>query len=139
MANGVFAATAVPAALGVTALDDVAAGTALGLFVASLGVWVYAFGLGIARSARGEDVVVANLFLLQGSAPTRVRAHLLGSLGISVAIAAVTASTDPFGVLVPMLPLALAGHWAARHGAFPPRRARSGTTAERRARGRAGQ
>jgi hypothetical protein len=147
-ANALFAATALPVALGVTALDDLAAATALGLFVVSLGVWLAAFGLGIARSARGDDVVVASLFFLQGSAPKLVRVHLFGSVGVSVVIAAATAATDPFGVLVPMLPLALAGLWGARHGVFPPRPARPGrpggpdarsARAERRARGRAGE
>ena len=36
-------------------------------------------------------------------------------------IAAGTAAWEPFGVLVPMLPIGLAGIWAARHGTFPPR------------------
>ena len=36
-------------------------------------------------------------------------------------ITAVTASADPFGVLVPMLPLGLVGLWGARHGEFRPR------------------
>ncbi|MCZ7526235.1 MAG: hypothetical protein M5U14_07575 [Acidimicrobiia bacterium] len=119
--NVAFAVTAVPAALGVDAVDDAAVAVALGLFAVSLVVWLWAFGLAVVRSARGDDIVVANLFLLQGSAPRPVQWHLLGSVGVSVVLAVATAAADPFGVLVPMLPLGLAGLWSARHGRFPPR------------------
>lgn len=121
-ADGLFAATAVPAALGVNALDGVAVGVAVGLFAVSIPVWVYAFGLAVARTTRGDDVVVASLFFLQGSAPRRVQLELLGALGACVVIAAATAVANPFGVLVPMLPLGLTGLWGARHGTYPPRR-----------------
>jgi hypothetical protein len=40
---------------------------------------------------------------------------------VCLAIAAGTAAWEPFGVLVPMLPVGLAGVWAARYGTFPPR------------------
>jgi hypothetical protein len=38
-----------------------------------------------------------------------------------VAVTAGTVAWEPFGVLVPMLPISLAGVWAARYGTFPPR------------------
>ena len=38
-----------------------------------------------------------------------------------LAITVGTAAWEPFGVLVPMLPLGLAGVWAARYGTFPRR------------------
>lgn len=132
-----FAVTAIPAALGADSLNDIAVGVALVSFAVSLVVWLYAFGVGIARSGRGDNVAVSNLFFLQGSAPRVVQWHLLGSLGVSLAIAAATAAHNPFGVLVPMLPLAFAGLWAARHGTFPPRGANV-TAGERRTSGRAG-
>ena len=125
-----FAVTAIPVALGVTALEPVSVIVALALFLVSLGVWTYAFGLGLVRSARGDDVSVANLFLLQGSAPSVVKKHLFGALGVSVVVAAATGFRAPAGFLVPMLPLGLAGMWAARHGTFPARE----TTAPRPAR-----
>lgn len=128
--DALFAATAIPVALGVTALEPASVAVALSLFLASLGVWTYAFGLGLVRSARGDDVAVANLFLLQGSAPTVVKRHLFGALGLSVVIALATGFRAPAGFLVPMLPLGLAGMWAARHGTFPAR----GSTAPRPAR-----
>jgi hypothetical protein len=121
-ANGLFAATAVPVALGVEGFDGSAVGVAVGLFAVSIPVWVYGFGLAVARTARGDDVVVASLFFLQGSAPRRVQLELLGALGACVVIAAATAVANPFGVLVPMLPLGLTGLWGARHGTYPPRR-----------------
>jgi hypothetical protein len=121
-ADALFAATAVPAAVGVDALDGMAVGVAVGLFAVSIPVWVYAFGLAVARTARGDDVVVASLFFLQGSAPRRIQLELLGALGACVVVAAATAAANPFGVLVPMLPVGLTGLWGARHGTYPPRR-----------------
>jgi hypothetical protein len=122
VADVVFAAVAIPAALGVDALDTAAIAVALGLFAVSLPVWTWAFGTAVVRSTQGDDVVVANLFGTVGGAPRDVRWHLFGSLGVCVAIAAGTAIADPFGVLVPMLPLGFVGLWAARYGTFPPRR-----------------
>lgn len=119
--NLVFAVTAIPAAIGVEAFDTPAGGTALALFVLSIPVWTWAFGLAVVRSARGDDIVVANMFVTVGDAPREVRLHLFGALAVCVGIAAGTAVADPFGVLVPMLPLGLVGLWAARHGTFPPR------------------
>ena len=120
-ANALFALTAVPVAAGADGLIGVAIGAALILFLIAIGTFVYAFGVAMARSAHGDDVAVANLFFLQGSAPAPVkRAFLLVFLG-SLAITAGTAAGEPFGVLVPMLPIGLAGVWAARYGTFPPR------------------
>ena len=121
--NVIFAVTAIPVAAGVDALDGVAVGVALALFAVSLGVWVYAFAIAVARSAQGDDVVVANLFLMQGPAPRNVRWHLFGSFAVCLVITAATAVGDPFGVLVPMLPLGFVGLWGARHGTFPARKA----------------
>lgn len=119
----VFAGTAVPAALGVDALGVAALVTSLALFLVSLVVWGWALLVAMARTTQGDDVAVAGLFFLQGSAPPPVRWHLLGSVGVSVVLALATAATDPFGLLVPMLPVGLAGLWGARHGEYPPRAA----------------
>jgi hypothetical protein len=100
-----------------------ATATGLTLFLASLPVWCYALGKAIARSARGDEITVSSLFFLSESAPPRVRRHLLGATAVSVGIAAIMATANPFAVLVPMLPLGLAGLWGARHGTFPPRTA----------------
>lgn len=132
-ANAWFAVTTVPAAvLGKDAVSAVAIGTALVLFLLAIGAFVYAFGVGIGRSARGDDVAVANLFFLQGSAPRRVQRAFLAQFAVCLVIAAATAAWEPFGVLVPMLPIGLAGVWAARHGTFPPRPGRSASAARNR-------
>jgi hypothetical protein len=133
-----FAATAFPAAFGVEAFSAAAIGVALGLFAISLVVWGWAFAVALARTTRGDDVVVGSMFLLQGPVPTRVRLHLFGSLAVCLVVTAVTAAGEPFGVLVPMLPLGLAGLWGARYGTFPPRRAPGAATGGRSS-GRAGQ
>jgi len=122
--TGLFAVVAIPAALGVDALSGPTLVVEVTLFGASLVVWGWAFATAVVRSAQGDDIVVANLFGSVGGAPTVVRWHLFGSLAACVLVAAGTAAADPFGVLVPMLPLGLIGLWAARHGAFP---ARAGT------------
>jgi hypothetical protein len=120
--TGVFAAVAVPVALGASGLEAVAIGVSLVWFAASLVVWAYAFGLAVVRSSRGDDITVPSLFFLSsGAAPAGVRRHLLGSLALSVAVAVATVKANPFSALVPMLALGLAGLWAARHGTFPPR------------------
>jgi hypothetical protein len=137
--NALFAATAIPAAFGVEAFDAPAIGVALGLFAISLVVWCWAFAVALARTTRGDDVVVGSMFLLQGPVPARVRLHLFGSLGVCLAVTAATAAAEPFGVLVPMLPLGLAGLWGARYGTYPPRRAARAATGGRRSSGRTGQ
>ena len=141
--DALFAATAIPAALGVGAFDVAAIAVALGLFAISLGVWCWAFAIALARTTRGDDVVVASMFLIQGPAPKRVRVQLFGSLVVCVAVTAVTAAAQPFGTRVPMHPHGLIGQWGATKGVFPPRRmpgaAPGDATGERRSSGRAGQ
>jgi hypothetical protein len=91
------------------------------LFLISLPIWLYGFGLAVVRSARGDEIGVASLFFLAGSAPSDVRRWLFGALGLSLVVAFATAWANAFAVLEPMLPLALVGLWGARHGTFPPR------------------
>jgi len=122
IANAFFALSAVPAAI---TSDDtlvaVAIGTAAVLFFVAIGAFVYAFALAVARTTRGDNVAVANLFFLQGSAPGAVQRRFLALFLVCLLIAAGTAAWEPFGVLVPMLPVGLAGVWAARYGTFPRR------------------
>jgi len=142
--TALFSAITIPVALGASALEDVAIAVSLTLFAVSLGIWVYAFGLAVVRSSRGDDITVPSLFFLSaGAAPAIVRRHLLGSLSVAVVVAVVTVKANPFSALVPMLALGLAGLWAARHGTFPPRanpvgRARP-APAPRRSDGRSGK
>jgi hypothetical protein len=117
--------TAVGAAAASSALDLPALISALVLFFAGTVAFVFAYFVAVGRS-RHDEIAVASLYLLSGSAPRRVRRHLLGSLAAEVAIALATAAVRPFttlafGVLAPMFGLAVAGLWAARYGTFPPR------------------
>jgi hypothetical protein len=118
--NLIFALTALPAVF-VDSLEPVAVVVSLALFAVSLGVWVWAFGVAVVRSSQGDDIVVGNLFLFEGDAPKAVRRQLFGSVGVCLVITAVSASANPFGVLVPMLPIGFVGLWGARHGVFRPR------------------
>ena len=111
-------------AAGLDAIGPAVTGGSFVLFAIAIGVWVWAFGLALVRSTRGDDIAVSNLFFLSGSAPAPVRRHLLGAVAVSVVVAAATSFANPMTVLVPMLPLGLAGLWGARHGTFPPRPAR---------------
>jgi len=124
VSDAVFAATAIPVALGVSALKPVALGVALAMFVLGIVVWAWAFLVAIVRNADGDDIVVSSMFLVQGPVPRRVRAQLFWALGLAVAIAVGTGTADAFGILMPMLPLGLIGLWGAKHGTFPPRRDR---------------
>ncbi len=117
-----FAIVTIPDALGVDALDTVAALVSLVLFLVSLPIWLYAFGLVLVRSTRGDDIAVGSWVFLTPSAPRDVRRHLLGATGVCVVLAIATAWGNPFSVLVPMLSLGLAALWGARHGVYPARR-----------------
>ncbi len=91
------------------------------LFLVSLPIWFYAFGLAIVRSARGDDVSIGSLFFLHSSAPSDVRRWMVVAFVASLVVAAATAYANPFAVLEPVLPLALMGLWSARYGEFPAR------------------
>jgi hypothetical protein len=121
VAVGLFAVTIVPDALGLSAMDGVGVAVTLTLFLAALVIWSYAFGVGVVRSARGEDVGVANLFFLQGSAPRDVRRQLFAALGVSVVLACATVWANAFAALEPIFPLALISLWGARYGTFSAR------------------
>jgi hypothetical protein len=117
-----FALVTIPDALGVDALDTVAAGVSLSLFLASLPMWIYAFGLVLVRSTRGDDIAVGSWVFLVPSAPRDVRRHLLGATVVCIVVALATAWGNPFSVLVPMLSLGFAALWGARHGVYPARK-----------------
>jgi hypothetical protein len=119
--NAAFVLTAVPAAAGVDAFEGVAIVVALVLFAVGMGAFVYSFVVAAARSANGDNVAVANLYFLQGSAPRGVQRQFLAMFSVCLLVAMGTVVWAPFGFLVPMLPLGLAGVWAARYGTFPPR------------------
>lgn len=123
LTTGIFAVTAVADRVGIEALEPVATVTALAFFGVGLVVWFVAFARAVGRS-RTEDITLGGLFFLIGTAPRPIRLQLMGSLVVAVAAAGATAAAAPFGVLEPVLPLALAGLWGARHGSFAPRKRR---------------
>jgi hypothetical protein len=116
-----FTAVAVPNALGLHALDTATTLVAVTMFGAAIVLWLYAFGLAVVRSGRGDDIVVSSWVFLTGSAPSDVRRQLLGAAAASTVVGIATAFANPFAVLVPMLHLGFAALWGARHGTFPPR------------------
>ena len=118
----VFAVIAIADAAGLHALNTTATIVSVVLFLASLPIWLYAFGLALVRSARGDDIAVGSWVFLTPSAPKDVRRHLLGATGVCVVVALATAWANPFSVLVPMLQLGFAALWGARHGVYPARR-----------------
>ena len=73
-----------------------------------------------------------------GTAPARVKWHLIGSFAAQVVVGVATASARPFttlafGILVPVHALAHTGLWAARYGRFGPRRTPNGPRIEQNA------
>jgi hypothetical protein len=119
--TAVFAVTAFGDRAGAEVFELPATVVGVGLFGAGIVVWIVAFVRAVNRS-RYEEITLTGLFFLQGSAPRVIQMHLLGALAASIAVAAVTAVEDPFAVLQPVFPLALAGLWGSRFGNFPPRR-----------------
>ncbi len=122
MTLAIFSIVAIADAAGLHALNTPATVVSVSLFLVSLPIWIYAFGLALVRSARGDDIAVASWVFLTPSAPKEIRRQLLGSTGICIVVALATAWANPFSVLVPMLPLGFAALWGARHGVYPARR-----------------
>lgn len=85
-----------------------------------------AFTVGFLRAAgrsRTEDVDIAGVVYLTGSAPRPVRRLLLGLWFVQIGVAAATVFTvaPPFGVMAPVWGIGLITAWGARYGAFPPK------------------
>ena len=127
--TAVFAVTATLAAIDPsTLLRAVAVTVALVAFALGMIVFLVAYFRAIGRS-RYEVISVVGVYLFVGGvAPAAVRRSLLGALAVQIVVALTTASVRPytslaFGVLVPLLGVALCGLWSARHGNFPARSA----------------
>jgi len=124
--TAVFAATAVAAAVAPGTFKPPALITAIVLFAAGCGIFLWALVLVAARS-RTDQMEQAQIWFLTGPpTPPEVRRSLLGALAVQVVVSLVTAGVRPYtslaaGVLVPMWGLGLCGLWAARHGTFPAR------------------
>jgi hypothetical protein len=98
------------------------------LILFALGILLFVRTLLVAAErSRREELSVAGIWFLSGSAPPPIRRWLLGAMAVQVVVAFATAAIRPFtalafGILVPMFGLGLCGLWGARHGTFPPRR-----------------
>lgn len=95
------------------------------LFAIGVGLFLWGYATGVARS-REEQVTLAGLFFLTGTALPVVRFRLRLALAAQVALAVAAASIRPytavaFAVLAPMLGLGVMAAWGARHGTFHPR------------------
>lgn len=110
---------------------------AIALFAIGTFAFLWGYWTAVQRS-RTEEMAVTELYFLMGPAiPPVVRTWMNGALavqtvaGVATALARPTTdgragSTLAFGVLVPMFGLGLNGLWAARYGAFGPRRLKNG-------------
>ncbi|MGH9183098.1 MAG: hypothetical protein ACRDZ9_04685 [Acidimicrobiales bacterium] len=120
-----FTAVAATAVAWPGPLDEVALVVDLVLFALGCVAFVWSLLRAAARS-RSEQLHIAGLYLLAGSAPRGVRQVLLGLVGVQVFVALAGAMARPytplaFGILVPVYGLGLCGAWAAGHGQFPRR------------------
>ena len=124
--TGVFLVTAVlAAATNADAIVVVAVIVDVVLFLIGCAAFLITL-LRAAGRSRTDELSVAGIWWLTGSAPSDIRRQLLGAFGVEVVVALVTASVRPFtglafGILVPMYGLGLVGLWAARRGSFPRR------------------
>ena len=124
--TGVFAITAVAAAIAPSTFEPAALAVAVALFAGGCAVFLWAFFV-VAGRSRTDQMELAQIWFLAGSAtPRSVRRSLLGALAVQVVVGLATAGARPYtslaaGALVPMWGLALCGLWAARHAVFPPR------------------
>ena len=125
--TGVFLVGAVAAMLAPDALGGAFAVLSCVLFVLGCVTFFMAYARAVSRSRR-EELGIAGIYFLTGSAPSVVRFRLLLALGVLVVVAVAAAIVRPytavaFGVLAPMFGLGLAGLWGSRHGTFPARAA----------------
>jgi hypothetical protein len=109
----------------VSPLAPLAATVSLILFAGGLAAYIAAYAVGVRRS-RDEEISVAGMFVLQGTAPLAVRRSFLWSITAQILVSVVAASIRPFttvafGILAPTFGLGLMALWGARHGTFGPR------------------
>jgi hypothetical protein len=100
----------------------VAVGWSLLCFVAGSLAFLWAIVVAAGRS-RDEEVTLAGLVWLTGSAPAPVARVLRAAVITQTVVAFVTAGVRPFtalafGILAPMFGLGCLAWWAARHGRF---------------------
>ena len=97
----------------------------LALFAAGVVTFLWAYGIAVGRS-RTDASGMGGLYFLAGSAPRSVQRAMLGLWAVQIVVGFGAAGLRvftpvAFASLTPMFGLGMAGLWAARHGAFPPR------------------
>lgn len=97
------------------------------LFVGGTVAWTIGFLRAVGRS-REEQIDLAGLFYLTGSAPAPARAWFLRLwfAQMAIAVVAIAVSRPPFAVMAPVWGIGLITWWASRHATFPPRADRGG-------------
>jgi hypothetical protein len=92
------------------------------LFVGGTVAWSAGFLRAVGRS-REEQIDLAGLFYLTGSAPASARRWFLRTwfAQIALAVIAIAVSRPPFAVMAPVWGIGLLTLWASRHATFPPR------------------
>ena len=106
VANALFAVTAIPVALGVDDLIGVAIGVALLLFLVAIGAFVYAFGVGAGAQQPGATTSPSpTCSSSRARRPSRCAGSSSWMFLVCLAITVGTVAWEPFGVLVPMLPI----------------------------------
>jgi hypothetical protein len=128
--TGAFVAVAVAGVLAPDGMGPVVAGVSLVLFAIGCVAFLWSYAVAVGRS-RYDQISIAGLYFLQGSAPPEIRRRLLIALAVQVVAAVAAASIRPFtsvafGVLVPVFGLGLCGLWAARYGTFEHRPTQAG-------------
>ena len=123
--TAVFVAAAAAGAADPDPFESAVTLVAVVLFAVGVVAFLWAFFRAAGRS-RTEELSVAGVWFLSGSAPPGVRRALLSSFAVQVVVSVAAASIRPFtevafGVLVPVYGLGLSGAWGAAHGTFPPR------------------
>ena len=129
---GVFAAVAIPFALGLDALKSTAVAVSLVLFLASLPIWIYAFGKVLVRSTQGDEIAVASWVFLTPSAPKDMRNHLLGATGVCIWWRSRPRGPIRSACSYRCSNSVLAALWGARYGTYPARRSAAPTKGARR-------
>lgn len=92
------------------------------LFLGGTAAWAIGFLRAVGRS-RTEQVDLAALFYLTGSAPEPVRKAFLRLwfAQMAIAVGAVAVARPPFAVMAPVWGIGLITWWASLHATFSPR------------------
>lgn len=128
VATGVLALAVVAAGvLSNPVVQAVHLGVSAALFVGGCVAFTAGFLRAVGRS-RTEEIDLAGLFYLTGSAPPEVRRSLLGLWFAQIAVATVSVfiTSPPFAVMAPVWGIGVLTLWSSRHGKFQTRRPRSG-------------